>query len=162
MQIAMPDVADFAQKNGLPDFIFNSTLYTDSTNLWRRHFETTPFGFGSDSFGYFPWSSLDCTNRFLASLNLQPAIDGAVVCNDNMREYHQITLLMRLMFADLVPTTCLPVRIGVYAHSERWRALGRFGPVLSDRETDARISWWWIPNVKNIRPDSFEGYRLPA
>ena len=106
--VNFPTMAKFALDNHLPDFIFNSTLYTRSTNrlqsatsLWQRNFQCTPFGFGSDSFGHKLWADLNCTNYYLDCFNLAPAIDGAVVCQHNMSDFKEFHRLLEFYYADL-------------------------------------------------------------
>jgi len=61
--VSFPALTDFAQKAGLPSFIFNATVRPPqpdaSAPLKQRIFELNPMGLGSDSCGYLTWEDTE-------------------------------------------------------------------------------------------------------
>src|SRR5262249_28732324 len=61
--VTFPDLSSFAQRAGLPGFVFNATVVpprpTESAPLGQRIFELGAIGFGSDSCGYLAWNETE-------------------------------------------------------------------------------------------------------
>jgi hypothetical protein len=61
--VSFPALSDFAQRAGLPSFVFNATVRPPLPDkdglLGPRIFELSPIGFGSDSCGYLAWKDTE-------------------------------------------------------------------------------------------------------
>jgi hypothetical protein len=148
MRVNFQEMKTFALANHLPDFIFNSTLYTEpgrtnsqwtnwmASSLWQSNFQATPFGFGSDSFGYRRWNELDGTNYFIGSLNLASAIAGAAICTHNNK-------FLNFQFSKLP----LTVEIGLLASWSFSRALHIFD---ADLAYDIHLPTNGIPTAPKV------------
>ncbi len=122
--VSFPDMRAFAQRAGLPSFVFNTTVRPPRPNedvpLGHRIFELGPMGFGSDSCGYLTWDDTegfgwepgkpvennwkfgqDVSDRIspyatLRNFNVAPAISGAALSGTNI-EQSNVRLLLRLL-----------------------------------------------------------------
>lgn len=145
--VSFPALSAFAQKAGLPSFVFNTTVAPprpgDDVPLKERVFELGSIGFGSDSCGYLTWED---TEKFgwepgakpekpwlfwkdaspyatIRSFNTAPAISGAAIdaTNINQSRLRFLLKLINLGLAYWVPNPADPrrvVRLSDGGHSE--------------------------------------------